>query len=144
MAASRWPALLAALHVERSELPVVAYDSGVQDVFVALANQAAVATLKPDLATLTRPPEVAVSAFAGEGAKWKTRMFAPAFGIVEDPATGSAAGPLAVHLARHGRITFGSTIEIEQGAEVARPFGSSHASKAPRSTSRESRLGAER
>ncbi len=48
-------------------------------------------------------------------------MFAPAFGIVEDPATGSAAGPLAVHLARHGRIAFGSTIEIEQGAEVARP-----------------------
>jgi trans-2,3-dihydro-3-hydroxyanthranilate isomerase len=26
-----------------------------------------------------------------------------------------------VHLARHGRISFGSTIEIEQGAEVARP-----------------------
>ena len=39
----------------------------------------------------------------------------------EDPATGSAAGPLAVHLARHGRIAFGEEIEISQGAELRRP-----------------------
>ena len=39
----------------------------------------------------------------------------------EDPATGSAAGPLAVHLARHGRIAFGDEIEIEQGVEIGRP-----------------------
>ena len=48
-------------------------------------------------------------------------MFAPAIGVPEDPATGSAAGPLAVHLARHGRIGFGQPIEIEQGAEIGRP-----------------------
>ena len=48
-------------------------------------------------------------------------MFAPADGIPEDPATGSAAGPLAVHLARHGRIAFGDEIEITQGVEIDRP-----------------------
>jgi trans-2,3-dihydro-3-hydroxyanthranilate isomerase len=48
-------------------------------------------------------------------------MFAPALGVAEDPATGSAAGPLAVHLARHGRIAFGAQIEIRQGAEIGRP-----------------------
>jgi trans-2,3-dihydro-3-hydroxyanthranilate isomerase len=48
-------------------------------------------------------------------------MFAPALGVPEDPATGSAAGPLAVHLARHGRIGFGERIEIRQGAEIGRP-----------------------
>ncbi len=48
-------------------------------------------------------------------------MFAPGLGVAEDPATGSAAGPLAVHLARHGRIGFGEEIEISQGAEIARP-----------------------
>jgi trans-2,3-dihydro-3-hydroxyanthranilate isomerase len=48
-------------------------------------------------------------------------MFAPFHGVAEDPATGSAAGPLAVHLARHGRIAFGDEIEIEQGAEIQRP-----------------------
>jgi trans-2,3-dihydro-3-hydroxyanthranilate isomerase len=48
-------------------------------------------------------------------------MFAPASGVVEDPATGSAAGPLAIHLARHGRTSWGEQIEIEQGAEIRRP-----------------------
>jgi trans-2,3-dihydro-3-hydroxyanthranilate isomerase len=48
-------------------------------------------------------------------------MFAPALGVNEDPATGSAAGPLALHLARHGRIAFGEEIEIGQGAEIRRP-----------------------
>lgn len=48
-------------------------------------------------------------------------MFAPAGGVFEDPATGSAAGPLAIHLARHGRIAFGEQIEIRQGAEIGRP-----------------------
>ena len=48
-------------------------------------------------------------------------MFAPGSGVAEDPGTGSAAGPLAVHLARHGAIAFGDEIEIEQGAEIGRP-----------------------
>jgi trans-2,3-dihydro-3-hydroxyanthranilate isomerase len=62
-----------------------------------------------------------VSCFAGTGSRWKVRMFAPGAGVVEDPATGSAAGPLAVHLARHGRIGFGDEIEISQGIEIGRP-----------------------
>ncbi len=48
-------------------------------------------------------------------------MFAPHHGVTEDAATGSAAGPLAVHLARHGRIAFGEQIEITQGVEINRP-----------------------
>ena len=48
-------------------------------------------------------------------------MFAPSYGVNEDPATGSAAGPLALHLSRHGRISFGEEIEIHQGAELGRP-----------------------
>jgi len=48
-------------------------------------------------------------------------MFYPARGIPEDPATRSAAGPLALHLARHGRIGFGQEIEIRQGVEIGRP-----------------------
>jgi len=48
-------------------------------------------------------------------------MFGPAAGVDEDPATGSAAGPLACHLARHGLISWGDEIEISQGAEIGRP-----------------------
>jgi trans-2,3-dihydro-3-hydroxyanthranilate isomerase len=47
-------------------------------------------------------------------------MFAPGDGIPEDPATGSAAGPLALHLVRHGLVEPGQQIEIEQGTEIGR------------------------
>jgi trans-2,3-dihydro-3-hydroxyanthranilate isomerase len=115
-------ALLSAIGVERSELPVELYDNGARHVYVALASREDVAGLRPDLSALADLPAVlGISCFAGEGSGWKTRMFAPAGGVSEDPATGSAAGPLAVHLARHGRIGFGEEIEISQGAEIGRP-----------------------
>lgn len=114
-------ALLVALGVERSELPVEGYVNGPRHVLVALGGQEAVARLRPDLAAVARLPLTVVSCFAGSGRRWKTRAFGPAAGVPEDPATGSAAGPLACHLARHGRIAFGEEIEIAQGAEIGRP-----------------------
>jgi trans-2,3-dihydro-3-hydroxyanthranilate isomerase len=113
--------LLAALGVESSELPVECYRNGPLHVYVALSSEAAVAALKPDLGVLADLPELGANCFAGSGRRWKTRMFGPALGVAEDPATGSAAGPLAVHLARHGRIEFGEEIEISQGVELKRP-----------------------
>src|SRR5262245_14620406 len=114
--------LLAALEVQRSELPVEVYDNGPRHVFVALGSEDEVAALRPDFGALSDLPGVlGISCCAGSGTHWKTRMFAPAGGVAEDPATGSAAGPLAVHLARHGRIGFGDEIEILQGAEIGRP-----------------------
>jgi trans-2,3-dihydro-3-hydroxyanthranilate isomerase len=113
-------ALLAALGVPRSGLPVEAYRNGPRHVYVELASEAEVAALRPDQRALGHLP-VAVSTFAGQGPAWKTRVFTPFHGVPEDPATGSAAGPLAVHLARHGRIGFGEEIEIRQGEEIGRP-----------------------
>ena len=115
-------ALLKALRVERSELPVEVYDNGIAHAYVALRSEDEVAAVKPDYGALVDlEGGTDVSIFAGSGRRWKTRMFAPASGIPEDPATGSAAGPLAVHLARHGRIAFGDEIEISQGTEIGRP-----------------------
>lgn len=113
--------LLAALGVEGSGLPVEVYENGPRHVFVELESEHAVAELRPDLGALERLGEIGVSCFAGEGRGWKTRMFAPGLGVPEDPATGSAAGPLVLHLCRHGRIEFGAEIEISQGTEIARP-----------------------
>jgi trans-2,3-dihydro-3-hydroxyanthranilate isomerase len=114
--------VLDALGVERSELPVELYDNGIRHLYVALASEDDVAALAPDMSRLARFDSVlGFNCFAGSGARWKTRMFAPGGGVPEDPATGSAAGPLAVHLARHGRISFGDEIEISQGAEIRRP-----------------------
>ena len=42
-------------------------------------------------------------------------------GIGDDAILVTPAGPLAVHLSRHGRIAFGEEIEIRQGAEIGRP-----------------------
>ena len=113
--------LLRALGVAASLLPVEGYRNGPTHVFVELESEAAVAALKPDLTALGELTQVGVNCFAGSGTRWKTRMFGPALGVAEDPATGSAAGPLAVHLARHGRIHFGTEIEIRQGEEIGRP-----------------------
>ncbi|HET7857417.1 MAG TPA: PhzF family phenazine biosynthesis protein [Gaiellaceae bacterium] len=114
--------LLAALGVERSELPVEVYDNGIPHVYVTLPSEEAVAALRPDQGRLADLPSLlGVNCIAGSGTRWKTRVFAPAGGIPEDPATGSAAGPLAVHVARHGRVAFGDEIEISQGVEIGRP-----------------------
>jgi len=114
--------LLSALGVESSELPVERYDNGAQHVYVALGSEDEVARLRPDLNRLAElKGVVGVNCFAGANGRWKTRMFAPASGVPEDPATGSAAGPLALHLARHGWIAFGDEIEITQGVEIDRP-----------------------
>jgi trans-2,3-dihydro-3-hydroxyanthranilate isomerase len=133
---SRVEELLAALRVDGSELPVEAYTNGLQHVYVALGSEDAVAAVRPDMAALAEH-QVGVSCFAGPtsagatsagaatpsraGLHVKTRMFGPGVGVPEDPATGSAAGPLALHLALHGRIGFGQEIDIRQGVEIGRP-----------------------
>ena len=48
------------------------------------------------------------------------RVFAPRFGVAEDPATGSAHGPLGGYLFKYG-LSDGSRIVGEQGLEMGRP-----------------------
>jgi trans-2,3-dihydro-3-hydroxyanthranilate isomerase len=115
------PAILAALGLPRAVLPVERYVNGPRHVMVAIDAPETVAKLTPDLNALARATTAGVSCFAGSGTRWKTRMFAPGHGINEDPATGSAAGPLACHLLRHGLLKSGEEIQIAQGAEMGRP-----------------------
>jgi len=49
-----------------------------------------------------------------------SRMFAPAFGIPEDPATGAASGPLGAYLVKYGLAEAGDLVS-EQGIEMGRP-----------------------
>jgi trans-2,3-dihydro-3-hydroxyanthranilate isomerase len=113
--------ILAALGIARSGLPVERYELGPGHVYLELESADAVARLAPDFTALEAATPHGVNCFARDGARWKTRMFGPGLGVAEDPATGSAAGPLAIHLARHGRVAFGEEIEIRQGAEIGRP-----------------------
>jgi trans-2,3-dihydro-3-hydroxyanthranilate isomerase len=113
-------ALLGALGVGGSQLPVEIYDNGPRFAFVVLDSPAEVGSLEPDFAAL-EALGVQVSCIAGEGTSWKMRMFAPAYGVAEDPATGSAAGALACHVCRHGLAEWGTWLEISQGVEIGRP-----------------------
>jgi trans-2,3-dihydro-3-hydroxyanthranilate isomerase len=113
--------LLAALGIADSTLPVEVYRNGPRHVYVGLPDVPALAALRPDQRALAEHLDVAANCFAGSGTTWRLRMFSPAYGVAEDAATGSAAGPLAVHLARHGQLPFGSRIEIWQGVEMGRP-----------------------
>jgi trans-2,3-dihydro-3-hydroxyanthranilate isomerase len=115
------PELLEALGIEISIAPVEAYRNGPRHVFVGLPDIPALSALSPDHRALARFPDMAVNCFAGTGTQWRLRMFSPAYGVVEDAATGSAAGPLAIHLARHGLAGWEQDIEIEQGIELGRP-----------------------
>jgi trans-2,3-dihydro-3-hydroxyanthranilate isomerase len=113
--------LLALLGVEESGLPVELYRQGPGHVLIELASADAVAALRPDPAALLELSPYGTACFAHDGESWKARVFVPAHGVLEDAATGSAAGPLALHLARHGRIGFGDEIVIRQGVEIGRP-----------------------
>jgi trans-2,3-dihydro-3-hydroxyanthranilate isomerase len=113
--------LLVALGAAGSTLPVEVYHNGPRHVFVGLPTVAALSSLRPDHRALSRFPDLAVNCFAGSGNQWRSRMFSPAYGVVEDAATGSAAGPLAIHLARHGQVPYGTTVEVLQGVEIDRP-----------------------
>ena len=112
---------LKALGIAGSELPVEVYENGPRFAYFRLASEDAVAAVDPDQAALKKLGTIGFATFAGVGTTWKTRMFGPGLGVNEDPATGSAAGPLGVHLLRHGLIGSGQEIELTQGVEIKRP-----------------------
>ncbi len=114
-------------------LPLEVGSAGVPFLYVPMRSLDALgrAAGQPALAALAR--DIAVNAgiylFSlerlGQGnGEARSRMFAPLMGIAEDPATGSAAGPFAVYLYRHGHLRAdegGETrLRILQGVEMGR------------------------
>lgn len=121
--------LLEALGASRPVLPLEIYSNGPMHVMVGLADPEQLVALEPDMVGLARLGPIGIGCFAplepdarpGEHTRIKLRLFSPGTGINEDPATGSAAGPLALHLARQGWYTPGQTLTISQGVEIRRP-----------------------
>ncbi len=102
-------------------------------IYVPLKSLEAVGKARPGpglvAAMATTTANVGVFVFTVEkpatGADAHGRMFGAAMGIVEDAATGSAAGPLGVYLLRHGKkrpdAERETRIRLEQGVEMGRP-----------------------
>jgi trans-2,3-dihydro-3-hydroxyanthranilate isomerase len=97
-------------------------DNGPRHLLCDVGNVETLTQLKPDLGKLAALFAGGVLTYAwAEDGHVRARYFAPAAGINEDAATGSAAGPLGAHLVLSGRHTPGQILVVEQGIEMSRP-----------------------
>jgi trans-2,3-dihydro-3-hydroxyanthranilate isomerase len=109
-------------HADRA-LPPQLVGSGLTQLIVPLRDLDALARARPDWPALERLLEAhgAIALYAAvcdpASAHARTRSFVSA-AVGEDPATGSAAGPLCAYLAARAACT---TLTIEQGIEMGRP-----------------------
>jgi trans-2,3-dihydro-3-hydroxyanthranilate isomerase len=114
------------------QLPVQGVSCGVPYVVVPLRDRATVDRAAMDLSAMRRlfaatgiDHGVFLFAIDAEGSAPMvySRMFAPHAGVPEDPATGSAAGPLGGYLVRHGVVAGPAAREIVslQGVKMQRP-----------------------
>lgn len=126
--------LLEVLGLAGSMLPVTLYDAGIRHLYVMADSPETVMGITPDhpaLGALVGRDHVNVFAPTGPTSA-VTRMFSPFDKVPEDPACGSAAGPLAAHLVRHGLLASGTEITLSQGEAVGRPstlYATAHADR---------------
>lgn len=130
--------LAAALGLAPSDLaaspPIEAGSAGVPFLYIPLASREALARARggidlPDVFTGVGANAGAylfvLDPSASAVAAARSRMFAPLMGIVEDAATGIAAGPFGAYLVRHGLAKSDAEgaahVRIEQGVEMGRP-----------------------
>jgi trans-2,3-dihydro-3-hydroxyanthranilate isomerase len=105
------------------------WSAGADYTFVPVRNLAAIRNCRVDRAhwdAIDRGAPAGAFVFCREsvesGHAFHARMFAPSFGIAEDPATGSAAAAFAGLLARCEALADGEhAFRIEQGYEMGRP-----------------------
>ena len=119
--------------VAATRLPVEEVSCGNAFLIVPVATRAAIDAADPDIAAMRRLESsfpgghVGVLMFSTEtidpGVMAYSRMFAPSAGVAEDPATGSAAGPLGSYLVRHGLVDAARAHDMVnlQGVAMGRP-----------------------
>lgn len=119
-----------ALGLEPSDLLEITpqfLSAGNPTIFIAVKDKEVVDRAWPDLQGMTaitdeREEPACVFVFAPTSGGAYSRMFAPEYGIIEDPATGSSTGPLAAFMLRHGLVSgaAGSRFVSEQGTKMGR------------------------
>lgn len=122
------PALAAALGLKpgdfSADLPIEAVSTGLFNLMVPLASRQVLRSINMsvrDLAKVTRGVGQVAYCFAlGKRGEVFSRGMLP-WGVIEDPATGSAAGSLGAYLVDHGKLAAGEKLTITQGVEMKRP-----------------------
>ena len=112
--------------------PMQYVSTGFPFLIVPLTSLKAIQAIRLDstllIETLTNLPSQELLVFTPEtvhgDSNVHVRMFAPSVGVPEDPATGSAAGPLGAYLEKYRILkdhTIGTELVLEQGYEINRP-----------------------
>jgi PhzF family phenazine biosynthesis protein len=117
------------LDLEIDGLDAQAVSTGATHLLVPVRSLAALARVRVDaqaLMTLARPLGcqgcyLFCLETKGQASAARARAFFPGIGITEDPATGSAAGPLGAYLASRKLIAENIWTVVEQGIEMERP-----------------------
>lgn len=110
-----------------SKIPVEIVSTGLPDIMLSIDNVDTLNALQPDMdavATITqRLGAVSLHpyAFGNDGHTAHVRDFAPACGIPEESATGTANASLTHHLAIHGIVKPGARCTFLQGEAMGRP-----------------------
>jgi len=114
-----------AAEIQRTGLPLEIVSTGLEQLMIPVSHKETIRDMNPDLIKLglmNRASGIhtnhtfALDTFRGDSTVYM-RHFAPALGMWEDPASGTAAAGLASYLLRHGVITTGNMI-IEQGKDI--------------------------
>ena len=128
--------LMAALGLEESDLkenyPLQIVSTGHSKVMVCIRSLGRLHTLRPNSEALTQLSQaIACNGFYVFTADWAQdtipvngRMFTPAVGIMEDPVTGNANGPLGAYLVHHGLVSHDGrrfVFNAKQGEAMHRP-----------------------
>ncbi|HXY71544.1 MAG TPA: PhzF family phenazine biosynthesis protein [Actinomycetota bacterium] len=105
-------------------LPVQAVSTGLRHLMVPAVDRDAVVRANAHPPTVREVVKASGSdgfyLFAADTAGAKARLFDADLGVGEDPATGSAAGPLGAYLVHHGVLAPGEIV-VSQGVEIGRP-----------------------
>ncbi|MGB0036853.1 MAG: PhzF family phenazine biosynthesis protein [Candidatus Acidiferrales bacterium] len=107
-----------------SSLPPEFVSTGISNLLVPVSRRSVLARIQMNmrvLAQLISRGGVMAYCFAlgGHGRAYARGMLP--WGIIEDPATGSAGGSLGAYLVQHGRLCAAETLLITQGVEMGRP-----------------------
>ena len=119
--------------VDQTGLPIEEVSCGNSFLIIPVRTRAAVDAAEADVAALRRLKSAFPARHVGAlffttepvdpGTLAYSRMFAPSAGVIEDPATGSAAGPLGCYLVKHGQASRDQMRDMVnlQGVAMGRP-----------------------
>lgn len=105
-------------------LPIERISTGIFNLMVPLKERAMLKKIRMNVRALAEVLSTSASvaycfALGPSGCAFARGMLP--WGIIEDPATGSAGGSLGAYLVQHGKLKPGEKLTITQGVEMGRP-----------------------